>query len=116
MTISHRIVAEQVGEHVVVHGYRCDSGCVSSVSFIARCPYCARAAVPATFGPNGSLWSKTTLRLSTSGYTADRPVGYIDLDDGPRIACELNDEAIPVGAGVVLRHINANGDPVAVKS
>lgn len=109
-----RIEIRSVGGGQVVIGWGCPDGCVASASFLANCPQCHRPAIRAEYGPEGVLWAKTTLRIPAGDYPADRAVGYVDLDGGTRVLCELADDEAVVGERVRIARGNGHGDPVVV--
>lgn len=73
---------------------------------------------PATFGPNGTVFSSTVLRIPVPGRTPPFTLAYVDVDDGPRILAHVDgpDEALVPGCGVVLSGWNKHGDPVVQRS
>lgn len=80
------------------------------------CPSCGGSSVEqATFGPAGTVWSSTVLRVRV----ADRPppvvLAYVDFDEGPRALVHVagtGDEALPPGARVRLLGRDDRGDPL----
>ena len=96
-----------------VTGRRCLScGEVSAFTW-PRCPACRGDVVPASFGPAGTVWSSTVVRIPVPGRTSPYPLAYVDLDDGPRILAHVvdsGDTAAPVGGRVRLVAPSADGD------
>ena len=81
---------------------------------VARCTRCRAAALePATFGPNGTVWSTTTLHVASGGRSAPYTLAYVDLDGGPRVLGHV-DAPVEVGARVKLAGTSAQGDPRVV--
>ncbi len=84
-----------------------------------RCPVCGRDSMsPATFGPKGTVFSSTVLRIQIPGRTPPFTLAYVDLDDGPRILAHVNgpDEVLVPGSRVALSGWNEQGDPVVARS
>lgn len=69
---------------------------------------------PATFGPKGTVFSSTVLRIPVPGRTPPFTMAYVDVDDGPRILAHVDgsDEALVPGSEVVLSGWSEYGDPV----
>ncbi len=100
---------------VLLTGSRCgECGHPMSVS-PPRCPVCGRDSMsPATFGPTGTVFSSTVLRIPVPGRTPPFTLAYVDVDDGPRILAHVDgpDEALIPGSRVSLSGWNELGDPV----
>ena len=73
---------------------------------------------PATFGPKGTVFSSTVLRIPVPGRTPPFAMAYVDVDDGPRILAHVDgsDEALVPGSEVVLSGWSEHGDPVVRSS
>lgn len=96
-----------------VSGRSCRS--CSQVSAFAwpRCPACRGEPTPASFGPEGVVWSSTVVRIPVPGRTPPYALAYVDLDDGPRILAHVVDAggaAAPIGERVRLVSPSAGGD------
>ena len=79
------------------------------------CPECGAQVRPASFGPDGTVWSSTVLRIRVSGRLPPAALAYVDIDGGPRLLAHLPDgssEALPPGARVRLIGRNDHGDPL----
>jgi uncharacterized OB-fold protein len=103
-----RVVAEATGGSLV-EGRRCTScGEVTAFAWPA-CPACAGPVEPARFGPEGTVWSATVVRIPTPGRTPPYGLAYVDLDDGPRVLAHIGGahtaEAVPIGTRVRLAPI-----------
>lgn len=80
------------------------------------CPACGSSQVePAVFGPGGTVWSSTVLRVRV----ADRPppavLAYVDFDAGPRALVHVHaaaEVALLPGARVRLLGRDDRGDPI----
>lgn len=78
-----------------------------------RCNRClSRALQVSEFGPTGTLWSSTVVRIAVPGRTPPYALAYVDLDDGPRILAEIIGvtERVTVGARVALSSQSEIGD------
>ena len=69
---------------------------------------------PATFGPGGTVFSSTVLRIPVPGRTPPFTLAYVDVDDGPRILAHVGglDEALVPESRVALSGWTELGDPV----
>jgi uncharacterized protein len=95
----------------VVAGRRC-LVCAEPVAYAwPRCPACAGAVEPAWFGPHGTVWSSTVVRIAVPGHVPPYALAYVDLDDGPRVlAHTAGDAPAPIEAGVRLTGVSEAGD------
>lgn len=82
-----------------VEGWRCQA-CRHPVAQQAPwCPKCASAELkPATFGPGGTVWAGTVVHLPVGERRPPFAIAYVDLDDGPRVLCHVN-EPVPLAVG-----------------
>ena len=104
------------GGRVVVRGARCP-GCDHVVVGAApRCPVCGAGLDEADFGPGGTVWSATVVRVPTPDRTPPYTLAYVDLDDGPRVLAHVagRADAPSVGTRVRLTAPTPGGD-VAVE-
>ena len=62
----------------------------------------------AEFGPDGTVWSATVVRIPVPGRMPPYALAYVDLDDGPRVLAHA-DDAVPIGARVRLKE-STDGD------
>lgn len=77
------------------------------------CPLCRGALATATWGPSGTVWSSTVLRVPLPGRTPPQILAYVDLDDGPRVLGHLSGdpaERLTAGARVELVGTSPEGD------
>ncbi|OSY43146.1 MULTISPECIES: Zn-ribbon domain-containing OB-fold protein [Pseudonocardia] len=98
-----RIVAAPDGAGLVT-GVRCadHERCPGRAAFDwPACPSCGGAVEPAEFGPGGTVWSSTVVRIPVPGRTPPYPLAYVDLDDGPRVLAHTTEQQ-PIGARVRL--------------
>lgn len=98
------------GDRVVV-GRRCRS-CAEPVAYAwPRCPACGSEVEPARFGPGGTVWSSTVVRIAVPGHTPPYSLAYVDLEDGPRVLAHVDGEdPAPIGGRVRLVDVTAEGD------
>ncbi|WP_293773062.1 OB-fold domain-containing protein [Sporichthya sp.] len=90
-------------------GLRC-AACGEVAAFAwPRCPNCAGEVTPAEFGPEGTVWSATVVRIPIPGRTPPYALVYVDLDDGPRVLAH-GDEAPSIGGRVRLLESSPDGD------
>lgn len=98
-----------------IDGRACSTCGLRTLSAAEKCPSCRGVLASATFGPGGIIWSSTVVRIPVPGRTPPYAVAYVDLDDGPRVLCHI-DEATdrpPVGHRVRLSGTTAEGDLMA---
>lgn len=98
------------GEWVVV-GRRCRS-CAEPVAYSwPRCPACGSEVEPAQFGPRGTVWSSTVVRIAVPGHTPPYALAYVDLENGPRVLAHVTgEESAPIGGLVRLTGSSDAGD------
>ncbi|GAA4901765.1 hypothetical protein EV188_109100 [Actinomycetospora succinea] len=95
----------------VVAGRRCRA-CAEPVAYAwPRCPACGAEVEPADFGPLGTVWSSTVVRIAVPGHTPPYALAYVDLEDGPRVLAHVaGDEPAPIGGGARLTGVSDAGD------
>jgi uncharacterized OB-fold protein len=80
------------------------------------CPICHSSLCGQWYGPGGTVWASTVVRVPVGDYPPPRLVAYVDLDDGPRILCQVETDtgAVPVvpGTRVQLTGPSPQGDPM----
>lgn len=80
------------------------------------CPACGAPSVePADFGPDGTVWSSTVLRVRVADRKPPAVLAYVDFDKGPRALVHVagtGDEALLPGARVRLLGRDDRGDPL----
>jgi uncharacterized protein len=69
-----------------------------------RCSRCFAAVVPDRFGPTGTVWSSTVVRIAVPGRTPPYTLAYVDLHNGPRVLAEVlgATERVEVGTEVTF--------------
>jgi uncharacterized OB-fold protein len=99
------------GGSAVVAGVRC-TACGHPVAFVRpRCPACRGPVEPADFGPAGTAWSATVVRIPVPGREPPYALAYLDLDDGPRVLAHVpGARLLPVGTRLRLVPSGADGD------
>ncbi len=76
-----------------------------------RCPDCGGEVTAAEFGPDGTVWSATVVRIQIPGRTPPYALVYVDLDDGPRVLAHHDGpDAASIGARVRLLESAPEGD------
>ena len=80
------------------------------------CPSCGGSPVePACFGPGGTVWSSTVLRVRVAGRTPPAVLAYVDFDEGPRCLVHVagtGEQPLIPSARVRLLGRDDRGDPV----
>lgn len=97
----------------VVTGVRCQSCGHSMLVRAPRCSRCLSADLTgASFGPCGSVWSSTVVRIPVPGRTPPYSLAYVDIDDGPRVLAHVARtlDRVPVGTRVRLTAMSDIGD------
>jgi uncharacterized OB-fold protein len=98
-----------------VAGRACRScGAVAAFAW-PRCPECGSEVEPAEFGPDGTVWSSTVVRIPVPGRTPPYALAYVDLDGGPRVLAHVTgptDAPVPIGRRVRLSSPSSDGDVV----
>jgi len=107
------VIAEH-GEHRVA-GLRCSACRYPVVGSAPHCPVCRGSLETGLFGPEGTVWSHTTVRVAVSGREPPYTLAYVDLDDGPRILAHAAGP-VEVGDRVRLTGTTADGDPEVARA
>jgi uncharacterized OB-fold protein len=108
-----QVRAEQEARHL--SGQRCTSCRHPMLWASPVCPLCAGSTEPDEFGPWGTVWSSTVVRVPVPDRKPPYVLVYVDLDDGPRVLAHLADptgraERAAVGTRVVLSDSTEQGD------
>lgn len=96
-----------------VIGRRCVACQHATVQIAHRCPVCGGELASVAFGPAGTVWSSTVVRIPIPGRVPPFRLAYVDLDDGPRILAHApGSTAAPlvVGARVNVVSVSSLGD------
>jgi uncharacterized OB-fold protein len=108
----------RVEDHMVV-GCRC-SECHYPIAYPQPlCAACGGSVVEARFGPGGTVFASTVIRIAVAGRQPPYVLAYVDLDDGPRILTHVRvqsaDVTAPaVGVRIRLAGLSTDGDPLVV--
>lgn len=86
-----RPVVEDGLDGPLLVGVRCESCRHPSALRTPRCARCGSPTAPARFGPDGVLWATTTIHVAGGGHESPYTLGYVDLDDGPRVLTHVED-------------------------
>lgn len=100
---------------VLLDGGRCDACGYPTTAVLPRCPECGGTSVPARFGPGGTVFSATVLRVGVPGRTPPYGLAYVDVDGGPRILAHVDgdhERALPPSSRAVLCGWSEAGDPM----
>jgi uncharacterized protein len=81
-----------------------------------RCSRCFAAVEADRFGPTGTVWSSTVVRIAVPGRTPPYTLAYVDLDNGPRVLAEVlgTTERVDVGTRVALSQQSDIGNVTVV--
>ena len=107
-----RPVLAGTSEHPRLAGWRC-SDCRHPLALPAPwCPPCRGRLVKEEFGPQGSVWSSTVLRVPLPGRPPPQALVYVDLDDGPRVLGHLDQHSarVAIGSRLMLGGTTPEGD------
>lgn len=104
-----------VTETGLLQGGICDACDMPLLYCPPLCPECGeREVCPASFGPYGTVWSSTILRIKVGDRLPPTALAYVDIDKGPRLLAHLpsdSSKALPPGTRVRLLGLNERGDP-----
>ena len=100
-----------------VRGSRCGACGYAAWWASPRCPVCASTSEPARFGPRGTVWSSTVVRVPVPGRTPPYAVAYVDLENGPRLLAHVRQppgdvDRVAPGTPVELVGTTDAGDPL----
>lgn len=91
-------------------GVRCRD-CGHPVAFERSwCPVCRGEVVEEEFGPEGVVWSATTVRIPTPGRRPPYHLAYVDIDDGPRVLAHVQGVDAPPHVGTRVRLVAPTGE------
>jgi uncharacterized OB-fold protein len=97
-----------------IQGMSCVSCGYPTFGAVERCPVCRGVSEPAQFGPGGTVFAATVLRVPVPGRTPPYALAYVDLDAGPRILAHVDrtDSAPNPRDRVQLIGTTSEGDPL----
>lgn len=86
-----------------------------------RCVACGGPVESARYGPAGTVWAATVVRIPVGDRVPPYSLAYVDLDNGPRILAHVvadGPEAVApsVGDPVRLCGVTATGDPMVERA
>ncbi len=95
----------------VIEGGTCSNCGRMFADRIARCRECRAETRPTTFGPLGTVWSSTVVRIEAAR-VAPYALAYVTLAAGPRMLAHIASTATRLRAGqsVKLVGTTAEGD------
>jgi len=64
--------------HVV--GQQCAACGLRTTLVVSACPGCRGELAPVRFGPDGTVWGSTVIRVPVAGRTPPYCLAYVDLD------------------------------------
>ncbi|TAM73049.1 OB-fold domain-containing protein [Mycobacterium sp.] len=104
------------GDFAVVAGSRCVACGYPGIEPVEACPVCRAQVSRAEFGPAGTVFAATILRIALPERPPPYGLAYVDLDGGPRILAHGyadRDTCRPLAPGdrVRLTGRTALGDP-----
>ncbi|MEN9504323.1 MAG: hypothetical protein RI958_249 [Actinomycetota bacterium] len=102
-------------ERPLLVGGRCTSCRHPTLWASPVCSLCGGRTAAAEFGPWGTVWSSTVVRVPVPDRKPPYVLAYVDLDDGPRVLAHVSDPAelaqrVAVGTRVVLTESTVQGD------
>ena len=99
-----------------LRGGRCTSCGYPMLYRPPLCPSCGGSPVErATFGPGGTVWSSTVLRIRVADRKPPAVLAYVDFDEGPRALVHVDGPAEgPLRPGTRVRLLGRDdrGDPL----
>src|SRR5690606_18074336 len=90
-----RPVLAAVDGRSVVRGFRCARCGYRLASARPRCPVCRGPLESQDYGPAGVVWAATVLRAGVPDREPPFVLAYVDLDDGPRVLCHVDEGSYP---------------------
>jgi len=97
-----------------VEGRRCSECRYPTFHPAIRCAVCGGSMEPDRYGPAGTVFSATVVRIAIPGRVPPYGLAYVDLDDGPRILGHVteSESALQPGDRVQLVGATEAGDPL----
>lgn len=102
-----------VVDNLRVHGVRCGTCGLAMSTVRPTCADCRMPVSDAEFGPDGTVFASTVVRIEVADRIPPYSLVYVDLDDGPRILAHVPGDAsqpVPVRARVRLLPQQTGGD------
>lgn len=92
-------------------GVRCTTCARASVAG-GSCAACGAGTSPEAYGPEGTVYSATVVRIAVGDREPGYALAYVDLDDGPRVLAHVSGPAMPARVEARVRLIaSRTGDP-----
>jgi uncharacterized protein len=82
------------GDGIAIAGWRCENGDYTTLAEAFRCPWCFGTMQAARFAPVGRVWSHTRVLVPSPVRRPPYTLAYVDLDEGPRVLCDVPDAAV----------------------
>lgn len=105
------------GEHGwVLDGFVCDECGYRLALRRPWCPVCRGPLSPQRYGPGGTVWAGTVIRVPVADRQPPMSIAYVDLDDGPRVLFHVEPPEPEAGAAapgtrVEIAGLTDRGDP-----
>jgi len=99
--------------HVV--GQQCAACGLRTTLVVSACPGCGGELAPVRFGPDGTVWGSTVIRVPVAGRTPPYCLAYVDLDGGPRVLVHVKASTEPVAVGTRVRLRGDSGGDLVVE-
>ena len=112
MTPDPRPVAVVDDGVVSVAGWRCTACRLPLTQGALRCPQCRGALREERFAPEGVVFASTVMRVGVPGHEPPYAIGYVVLDEGPRVFVH-SDELLAPGSRARIVSVSSRGDLVA---
>ena len=94
-------------------GVRCEACDHVMPTHRPACSACGGAVVEARFGPEGTVWSSTVVRIKVGERTPPYTLAYVDLRSGPRVLAHVGGEESAPAVGSRVRLVApVDGDVV----
>lgn len=93
-----------------IGGWRCPACRHPLLWAPPRCPECGGVPEAAVFGPAGTVWSSTVVRVPVPGRTPPYGLAYVDLDDGPRVLAHVADSGTEIERIAPGTRVNVIGE------
>ena len=97
----------------VVVGVRCRHCSHPMATTRPVCASCGGPVDEARFGPDGTVWSSTVVRIAVGDRIPPYVLAYVDLCEGPRVLVHVSGQPTPPAVGSRVRLVPAvDGDIV----
>lgn len=72
-----------------VHGVVCETCGLAMATARPRCAECRSSVTAAEFGPEGSVFASTIVRIAVADRVPPYALAYVNLDNGPRVLAHV---------------------------